>query len=123
MQAQQLQLQAQVQAQQLQLQTQVEGLKKQLDDLTNRSDKTPSWAERYLPVTVSIIAAALSCLFFVLTRALNKEIAKRTVRIEAQKLLVEINKQYLSNPALFAIYDDLANMEELSQDREALQER
>jgi hypothetical protein len=36
---------------------------------------------------------------------LNKTIAERTVTIEAQKLLLEINKQLVSEPALFAIYD------------------
>jgi hypothetical protein len=61
---------------------------------------------------VSIVAAGLSFYFF----RLSKQIANRTVTVQAQRLLLEINKQYLSDPALFAIYDDWPRRDELLQD-------
>jgi hypothetical protein len=105
----------QMRAQQVQLQTDVAELKGQIDALKAQIPRPQSWTEKYVPslaVFVSIIAAVLSVgfniVFFILNRDLNKQIAERTVTIEAQKLLLEINKQYLSCPDLFAIYDDVA---------------
>jgi hypothetical protein len=63
--------------------------------------------------TVSIIALGLSFLYFWRNRKLSKEIADRTVTIEAQKLLLEVNKQYVSDPRLFAIYDGYPKRDEL----------
>jgi hypothetical protein len=63
--------------------------------------------------TVSIIAAGLSLFYFLKNRRLSKEIADRTVTIEAQKFLLEVNKQYVSNPKLFAIYDEYPERDEL----------
>jgi hypothetical protein len=54
----------------------------------------------------SMIALAVTRNNYLKTQALSREISDRTVRIEAQKLLLEINKQFLSNPDLFAVYDD-----------------
>jgi hypothetical protein len=48
--------------------------------------------------------------------------AKRTVMIESQKLLLEINKQFVSNPDLFAIYDDYPRPQQLVSDN-AFQEK
>ena len=49
-------------------------------------------------LSVSFWAALLGALIPVLAYKLNRSVAHRTVTIEAQKLLVEINKQYLSDP-------------------------
>ena len=103
-------LQSQVQTQQLELQhlqKQIEGLQKQLQE------DRPTWKERYPPVIVSGVAALFSYIFFWKNRGLNRQIADRTVTIEAQKLLVEINKQYIAHPPLFAIYDDYQGREGL----------
>ena len=62
---------------------------------------------------VSIIAASVSFLYFWKNRKLSKEIADRTVTIEAQKFLLEVNKQYVSDPRLFAIYDEYPKRDEL----------
>jgi hypothetical protein len=115
--AQQMQQQLQqMQTQQLQLQTRMGDLQKQLEQKP-ASDK-PTSIEKYLPVLVSSIAASLSFIFFNKNRELNKQIADRTVTVEAQKLLVEINKQYITCPNLFAIYDDYPKREELLRDAE-----
>jgi hypothetical protein len=120
----------QMQAQQLQLQTEVADLNGQVSVLKAQIPRTPSWTEKYLSgtasifaVVVSIIALCLSRLYFVRTRDLNQQIAERTVTIEAQKLLLEINKQYLSEPALFAIYDDVAVTAQLGAPDKKLEQR
>lgn len=43
--------------------------------------------------------------------------ARRTVMIESQKLLLEINKQFVSNPDLFSIYDDYPRPPQLVSDK------
>jgi hypothetical protein len=63
--------------------------------------------------TLSLIALGLSFFYFRRNRKLSKEIADRTVTIEAQKLLLEVNKQYVSDPRLFAIYDKYPKRDEL----------
>jgi hypothetical protein len=65
-----------------------------------------------IPFLVALIPLSGSIWVFFKTRAVGAQIADRTVRIEAQKLLLEINKQYVSNPALLGIYDE--NFEQLS---------
>ena len=50
---------------------------------------------------VSAIAAALSCYFF----WRNRTLSDRSVKIEAQKLLLEFNRQLIADPKLWAIYD------------------
>jgi hypothetical protein len=55
---------------------------------------------------VSILAAIGSFYYFDKNRKLSRDLADRTVTFEAQKLLLEINKQYIANLSLFAIYDD-----------------
>ncbi len=62
---------------------------------------------------VSVVAAVLSFIYFWKNRKLSKEIADRTVNIEAQKFLLEVNKQYVCDPRLFAIYDKYPNRDEL----------
>lgn len=53
----------------------------------------------------SLCGATISLIALLFTLWLNGKVANRTVRVEGQKLLLEINKQYLANPELFAIYD------------------
>lgn len=65
---------------------------------------------------VSIIAAGLSFYFFIRNLSLAEKNAERTVTVDAQHLLLEINKQYLSDPALFAIYDDWPGRAQALQD-------
>ncbi len=65
----------------------------------------------------SLIAVAATYGIYRRTRALSSQLPDRTVRIEAQKLLLEINKQFLSNPELLAIYDD--EFDKLPKDRQA----
>lgn len=55
---------------------------------------------------IAAVSLAASVLFWIAGWRTSRKIAERTVTIEAQKLLLEINKQLLSNPHLFAIYDD-----------------
>jgi hypothetical protein len=63
-----------------------------------------------LPLVVSILSLAVSgyTAFYLYGKnyELSKVIAERTVTIEAQTLLLEINKQFVACPDLFAIYDD-----------------
>jgi len=72
---------------------------------------------------VSLIGAGLSIWYFRKNVKLSKQIADRTVTVESQKLLLEINKQYLSNPALFAIYNDHPGREKLLKDCPALADK
>jgi hypothetical protein len=68
------------------------------------------WTQGIPGAIVSLIAAISSVIFslyyFSKNRTLSREIAERTVTFEAQKLLLEINKQFIADPSLFAIYDD-----------------
>jgi hypothetical protein len=59
-----------------------------------------------LSAIVAIAAALFSIHFFVENAVLSRQLADRTVTIEAQKLLLEINKQLISDPSLFAIYGE-----------------
>ena len=58
-----------------------------------------------LSALVALAAFLISIHYFLANAALSKQLADRTVTIEAQKLLLEINKQLISDPGLFAIYD------------------
>jgi len=53
---------------------------------------------------VAVIALIVSVAVYRKTSELSKKIADRTVTIEAQKLLLEINKVLVSDPRLFALY-------------------
>ena len=64
----------------------------------------------------SLIAVGATYGIYRKTRALSNALADRTVRIEAQKLLLEINKQFVSNPELLAIYD--AEFDNLPKERQ-----
>jgi cell division protein FtsL len=70
-----------------------------------------------LSVLVAVLSLAVSASTAVYVYRknyqLNTTIAERTVTIEAQKLLLEINKQFISDPDLFAIYDDNPGRREL----------
>ena len=64
------------------------------------------WTQGIPSAIVSVLAAMGSLYYFYKNRELSSEIADRTVSFEAQKLLLEINKQFIADPSLFAIYDD-----------------
>jgi hypothetical protein len=64
------------------------------------------WTQANLGAIVSLLAAIGSFYYFRQNRDLSRNIADRTVTFEAQKLLLEINKQFIADPSLFAIYDD-----------------
>jgi len=66
------------------------------------------WTQGLPSATVAALAAAASIIYFYRTLRLSRSVADRTVTFEAQKLLVEINKQFIADPSLFAIYDDNA---------------
>ena len=55
---------------------------------------------------VSMLAAAVSAWFFVLSFWLSKRMASRSQHLEAQKLLLEVNRQLIADPRLWALYDD-----------------
>ena len=55
---------------------------------------------------IALLAAVSSAAFFWFNRRLSQYIADRTVVIESHKLLLEINKQFVSDPRLLAIYDN-----------------
>jgi hypothetical protein len=75
------------------------------------------WTQGIPGAIVSILAAIGSLYYFYKNRDLSRDIADRTVTFEAQKLLVEINKQFIADPSLFAIYDDnLENKKALEND-------
>jgi hypothetical protein len=65
------------------------------------------WTQVNLTGTIALFAAFCSLYFFFKNRDLSRGIADRTVTIEAQELLLEINKQFIEDPSLFAIYDDI----------------
>jgi hypothetical protein len=76
----------------------------------NEKGAWPDWhtiVTQGLPgATIALGALAISLLSYFKTRSLSREIAERTVSFEAQKLLLEINKMFVADPSLFAIYDD-----------------
>lgn len=57
-----------------------------------------------LAVLVSSVAVGVSFIVYRKTTELSRKIADRTVTIEAQKLLLEINKLFVSDPRLLIIY-------------------
>jgi hypothetical protein len=63
------------------------------------------WKDFVGPV-VSSVAALLSLIFFLLNWRLAWRLANRGIYVEGQKLLVEICKQLMDDPKLWAIYDD-----------------
>lgn len=55
---------------------------------------------------VTLTGLAFTVFYYYLTLELNKRIADRTVIVEAQKLLLEINKALVTDPRLFSIYKE-----------------
>jgi hypothetical protein len=55
---------------------------------------------------VALAGTAFAVIYYYLNLELSKKIADRTVILEAQKLLLEINKALLTDPRLFSIYDE-----------------
>jgi hypothetical protein len=96
-------------------------------DQRNASGDKPTKEERVSIAVaadaIAIGAAILSGIYFLKNRSLSQQIADRTVTIEAQKFLLEVNKQYVSNPELFAIYDSYPNREQLFRSNPELLEK
>ncbi len=55
---------------------------------------------------ISMVGAALSVTCFWLSFRLSKRMAQRSLYLEAQKMLLEINRQLIADPWLWSIYDD-----------------
>ena len=55
---------------------------------------------------VAILAAALSVLCFWLNYRITKRMASRSLNLEAQKILLEIDRQLIADAWLWALYDD-----------------
>jgi hypothetical protein len=55
---------------------------------------------------VASAGTAFAVVYYYRTLELSKRIADRTVTVEAQKLLLEINKALVADPRLFSIYKD-----------------
>src|SRR5882762_5659163 len=93
--------------------------------IKDKLTKKEKWTLVFAGVSagVSLIGAGLSIWYLRKNVKLSKQIADRTVTVESQKLLLEINKQYLSNPALFAIYNDHPGREKLLKDCPALADK
>jgi hypothetical protein len=64
------------------------------------SDATALTQQRALAWITGISAAGVSTVVASLAYMLNRETAFRSATIEAQKMLLEINKQYVANPKL-----------------------
>ena len=60
----------------------------------------------YIGPIVSIVAAILSFVYFWRGFRLSKRMTDRSLNLEAQKMLLEINRQLISDPWLWSIYDD-----------------
>ena len=81
------------------------------------------WLQGIPGALVSLIAAIASFHYYWKNRKLSREIADRTVTFDAQKLLLEINKQFVDRPELLAIYDDDAKNWEALETNKELKER
>ncbi len=62
----------------------------------------------FLSPAVAVGAAILSFVFFWRNLKLSKRMAARSLNLEAQKMLLDINRQLISDPWLWSIYDDHA---------------
>lgn len=60
----------------------------------------------YLPAVVSFLSAVLSLIFFLLNFRLNRKVSDRSTAIDGHKLLLELDKQLISDPRLWALQDD-----------------
>jgi hypothetical protein len=74
----------------------------------------PSTQQRALSWTTGISAAGVSAVVAILGYLLNREAAIRSATIEAQKMLLEINKQYLISPKLLYIEGEYAGAVDLT---------
>jgi hypothetical protein len=64
---------------------------------------TQQTALKLLAWTTGISAAGVSAVITSLTFMFNRQVAFRSATIEAQKMLLEINKQYMANPKLLCL--------------------
>ncbi len=72
--------------------------------VTLSSSELSAWLKSYPSLITAIVSfVAISVSIIALFRTRN--IANRTVRIEAQKLLLEVNKALVVSPRLFSIFD------------------
>lgn len=76
-----------------------------------------------IPAAVSLFGAFVAIVYYYKNLKLSQHVADRTVTVEAQKLLLEVNKQFVSDPDLLAIYDDHPNRETLLRDKLGLREK
>jgi hypothetical protein len=61
---------------------------------------------QYLPALISFLSAVLSFVFFLLNFRLSRKLSDRSTTIEAHKLLLDIDKQLISDPRLWALQDN-----------------
>jgi len=62
----------------------------------------------YVGPLISVLAAVLSVVCFWLSFKLSRRMADRSLNLEAQKMLLEINRQLIADPWLWSIYDEHA---------------
>jgi hypothetical protein len=60
----------------------------------------------YLPAVVSFLSALLSFVFFLRNFRLSRRLSDRSTTIEGHKLLLDIDKQLISDPRLWALQDN-----------------
>jgi len=60
----------------------------------------------YLPAAISFLSAVLSLIFFWRNVKLSRTLSDRSITIEGHKLLLDIDKQLISDPRLWALEDD-----------------
>jgi hypothetical protein len=60
----------------------------------------------YLPAAVSVLSAILSAVLFWKNFRLSRRLSDRSTTIEGHKLLLELDKQLISDPRLWALFDD-----------------
>ena len=71
----------------------------------------------YLPAAASFLSAVLSFVFFLRNFQLSRKLSDRSTTIEAHKLLLDIDRQLISDPRLWALQDDHPVAAALKEDR------
>ena len=75
----------------------------------------PSTQQTALSWVTGISAAGVSAVIASLGYMLNRQVAIRSATIEAQKMLLEINKQYVADPTLLYIEGEFSGSVELTE--------
>ncbi len=76
-------------------------------DILLTSGESPTWVTS--TAVVALFGAVVSLIYSIRIYILTKRNADRAVIVDAQKLLLEINKLLVAEPNLFAIYDNVAS--------------